>query len=267
MSLCSSVRVKPRSVQVFRLRCHESRTRGHRESLPQGQWAGARTRRTFFAEVLGPPPDSKIATPSANSLSGGWRQTPGIGRRFCFSGAGHVSCSTSPPTISISKGSDGWKSFCIRAIRLRGRQAMTAISSKTSPRHGLELSRPYEDGYLRRAGNYRKFLDTRKINRHAQQKHHTPSKIVSQRLEWLRRGPRLAPQIQSTHRQSPELMVRISPISRPQPAHLRQHQFFRHNRQTRHSFNSTIRFCFGGRQLFENIRFSITSGMRSARRP
>jgi len=58
----------------------------------------------------------------------------------------------------------------------------------------VELSRSYEDGYLRVAGNYSKFLEAKENYLHAQQKHQDAlENRVHTELEWLRRGPKRAP--------------------------------------------------------------------------
>src|SRR5258708_21626994 len=55
----------------------------------------------------------------------------------------------------------------------------------------VELSRSYEDGYLRVAGNYSKFLEAKENYLHAQQKHQDAlENRVHNELEWLRRGPK-----------------------------------------------------------------------------
>src|SRR5207253_4393164 len=55
----------------------------------------------------------------------------------------------------------------------------------------VELSRSYEDGFLRVAGNYSKFLEAKENYLHAQQKHQDAlENRVHNELEWLRRGPK-----------------------------------------------------------------------------
>ncbi len=55
----------------------------------------------------------------------------------------------------------------------------------------VELSRSYEDGFLRVEGNYSKFLEAKEDYLHAQQKHQEAlENRVHNELEWLRRGPK-----------------------------------------------------------------------------
>jgi len=58
----------------------------------------------------------------------------------------------------------------------------------------VELSRAYEDGFLRVEGNYSKFLEAKEDYLRAQQKHQEAlENRVHNELEWLRRGPRRGP--------------------------------------------------------------------------
>src|SRR5262249_54920970 len=55
----------------------------------------------------------------------------------------------------------------------------------------VELSRSYEDGFLRVEGNYSRFLEAKENYLHAQQKHQEAlENRVHNELEWLRRGPK-----------------------------------------------------------------------------
>jgi ATP-binding cassette subfamily F protein uup len=129
----------------------------------------------------------------------------------------------------------------------------------------VELSRSYEDGYLRVAGNYSKFLEAKENYLHAQQKHQDAlENRVHNELEWLRRGPKARTtkskaRIDKAH----ELMGDLADLNartRTTSAHI---NFSASNRQTRQLVQlDDIDFSFGGRQLFEKIQFSITSGMR-----
>src|SRR4030095_4823435 len=55
----------------------------------------------------------------------------------------------------------------------------------------VELSRSYDDGFLRVSGNYSKFLEAKENYLHAQQKRQDAlENRVHVELEWLRRGPK-----------------------------------------------------------------------------
>src|SRR4030095_2968728 len=55
----------------------------------------------------------------------------------------------------------------------------------------VEISRMYEDGFLRVAGNYSRFLEAKENYLHAQQKRQDAlENRVHVELEWLRRGPK-----------------------------------------------------------------------------
>jgi len=85
----------------------------------------------------------------------------------------------------------GIRFFAIRAIRPAWVVSHDRYFLENVANAMVELSRSYEDGYLRVAGNYSKFLEAKENYLHAQQKHQDAlENRVHNELEWLRRGPK-----------------------------------------------------------------------------
>ena len=129
----------------------------------------------------------------------------------------------------------------------------------------VELSRIYEDGFLRVAGNYSKFLEVKENYLHAQQKRQEAlENRVHVELEWLRRGPKARTtkakaRIDKAH----ELMGDLAELNSRTRAASANINFSATNRQTRQLVQlDDVSFSFGGRPLFERVQFSITNGMR-----
>jgi ATP-binding cassette subfamily F protein uup len=129
----------------------------------------------------------------------------------------------------------------------------------------VELSRSYDDGFLRVAGNYSKFLEAKENYLHAQQKRQDAlENRVHVELEWLRRGPKARTtkskaRIDKAH----ELMGDLADLSSRTRSTSANINFSATNRQSRQLVQvDDVSFSFGGRKLFEKIQFSITNGMR-----
>jgi ATP-binding cassette subfamily F protein uup len=129
----------------------------------------------------------------------------------------------------------------------------------------VELSRSYDDGFLRVAGNYSKFLEAKESYLHAQQKRQDAlENRVHVELEWLRRGPKARTtkskaRIDKAH----ELVGDLADLSSRTRTTSANINFSATNRQSRQLVElDDVSFSFGGRKLFEKIQFSITNGMR-----
>ena len=129
----------------------------------------------------------------------------------------------------------------------------------------VELSRSYEDGFLRVTGNYSKFLEAKENYLHAQQKHQDAlENRVHNELEWLRRGPKArTTKAKARIDKANELIGELADINSRTRTTSANINFSATNRQTRQLIQlDDVDFSFVGRQLFEKIQFSITSGMR-----
>ncbi|HVO59146.1 MAG TPA: ABC-F family ATP-binding cassette domain-containing protein, partial [Dongiaceae bacterium] len=129
----------------------------------------------------------------------------------------------------------------------------------------VELSRSYEDGFLRVAGNYSKFLEAKENYLHAQQKRQEAlENRVHVELEWLRRGPKARTtkakaRIDKAH----ELIGELADVTARGNSAAARIDFSATNRQTRQLVQlEDVRYSIGGRTLFEKLNFTVTSGMR-----
>jgi len=129
----------------------------------------------------------------------------------------------------------------------------------------VELNRAYQDGALRVSGNYSAFLEAKEEYLHAQKKRQESlENRVHTELEWLRRGPKARAtkakaRIDKAHEMIGEL-AEMNARSRTSSAEI---DFSPTNRKTKQLITlEGISFDVGGRTLFKDIHFSVTSGMR-----
>jgi ABC transport system ATP-binding/permease protein len=129
----------------------------------------------------------------------------------------------------------------------------------------VELNRIYEDGYLRVQGNYSTFLQAKEEYLHAQGKRQDAlTNRVHKEMEWLRRGPKARAtkakaRIDKAHGMINDLAA-LNVRSRTSTAKI---DFTATNRQTKRLVTlSGVTYTIGNRTLFENVHFTVTSGMR-----
>ena len=129
----------------------------------------------------------------------------------------------------------------------------------------VELSRSYEDGFLRVEGNYSKFLEAEENYLHAQQKHQKAlENRVHTELEWLRRGPKARTtkskaRIDKAH----ELMGDLTDMNARTRTTATKIDFTATNRQTKNLLSlENVSYSVPDRTLFSRLNFDITSGMR-----
>jgi ATP-binding cassette subfamily F protein uup len=129
----------------------------------------------------------------------------------------------------------------------------------------VELDRIYEDGLLRVRGNYSTFLLAKEAYLHAQRKHQEAlENRVHTEIEWLRRGPKARTtkskaRIDKAH----ELIGELAGLSERTRSATARIDFSASYRKTKQLITlEGVSYAIGERTLFQDIDFSVTSGMR-----
>jgi len=129
----------------------------------------------------------------------------------------------------------------------------------------VELARSYENGFLRVDGNYSTFLEAKENFLHAQRKRHEAlENLVHKEIEWLRRGAK-ARTSKSKARidTAQELIGELADLNSRTRANTAQIDFASTDRQTKRLIAlDGVTHELGGRALFANLHFTVTSGMR-----
>jgi len=129
----------------------------------------------------------------------------------------------------------------------------------------MELNPAYENGALRVSGNYSAFLEAKEQYLHAQRNRQSAlENRVHTEIEWLRRGPKARTtkskaRIDKAHEMIGEF-AEMSARTRSASAKI---DFSASDRKSKQLITlDGVRYAVGGRTLFEDIHFIITSGMR-----
>jgi ATP-binding cassette subfamily F protein uup len=133
------------------------------------------------------------------------------------------------------------------------------------PTRMAELNRVYPDGLFYVEGNYSAFLEQKAEFLHAQAKRQSAlENRVGTEVEWLRRGPKArATKAKARIDSAGELIAELSDLkSRGQTANAGI-DFAATGRKTKRLIHlEGVGFGFDGKMLFEDLDFTITSGMR-----
>ena len=129
----------------------------------------------------------------------------------------------------------------------------------------VELNPLYADGFLRVEGNYSAFLEAKEEHLHAQGKRQDAlANRVHTEMEWLRRGPKARAtkakaRIAKAHGIIREL-AEVNARTRTTTAGI---DFTTTDRQTKRLLElDGVSYAIGDRALFNDVHFTITSGMR-----
>jgi len=129
----------------------------------------------------------------------------------------------------------------------------------------VELSRMYENGFLRVSGNYSTFLEVKEEYLHTQRKRQESlENRVHTEIEWLRRGPK-ARTTKSKARidTAQEMIGELADLNARTRSSSARIDFSATDRQTKRLIQlDDLTYAIGGRKLFEGIHFAVTSGMR-----
>jgi ABC transport system ATP-binding/permease protein len=227
-----------------------------RVSMPQAERA-ARS-----AETLGRAGFTDLEIPAA-TLSGGWRKRLAIAEALVQNPDILL---LDEPTNHLDLAGIEW----LEKLLQRAAFATVVVSHdryflENVTNEMVEIDRAYEDGALRVKGNYSTFLEAKEEHLHAQRnRQEALENLVHTEIEWLRRGPKARTtkakdRIGKAHKMIGDLAVMKARSS----VSTAQIDFSATNRQTKQLIQlAAVRCEIGGRILFDNLDFTVASGMR-----
>ena len=215
-----------------------------------------------FAETLGRAGFADLDA-QASAVSGGWRKRLAIAEGLV---QGADVLLLDEPTNHLDLAGIDW----LEALLLRASFACVIVSHDryflaNVTTEMVELDKVYEDGFLRVSGNYSAFLEAKENYLHAQRKQQDSlANRVHTEMEWLRRGPKARTtkakaRIDKAH----ELIGDLAELRARSSTTSAQIDFSATSRKTKQLAELTNLSCdIGGRTLFRDLDFTITSGMR-----
>ena len=129
----------------------------------------------------------------------------------------------------------------------------------------VEIDEAYADGALRVEGNYSTFLVAKEEHLHAQRnRQEALENRVHTEIEWLRRGPKArATKAKARIDKAHKMISELAEMKERSGVSTSQIDFSATNRQTKQLIELTgVTGAIGERVLFENLNFTVTSGMR-----
>jgi ATP-binding cassette subfamily F protein uup len=227
-----------------------------RAAVPEGE------RASRFAETLGRAGFADLEVQAA-TLSGGWRKRLAVAEALV----------QAPDILLLDEPTNHLDLAGIQWLESLLQNAPFACVVVSHDRYFLEnvanemveFNRIYEDGALRVEGNYSAFLEAKEAFLHAQKKRQESlENRVHTELEWLRRGPKArATKAKARIGKAQEMIGDLAEMKARNRTASAEIDFSATNRKTKQLITlEGVSYGIGSRALFEDIHFSVTSGMR-----